>query len=318
MEVRVAFWNVYNLFPVGVVDRGPKTDEELAAKLDALADCANGFFEGRGADVLGLAEVATEPLLRALLSRLQGEFQYVWAPPNRPQGTGLAFVYRTTRLANATTAGQLTGPKRPWTLQVEAEVSGSANADPTAVFAVAHWKSRFGESAGAATAGLERCEAADWLADQLDAGGRGRSVVAMGDFNAEPFEAPFHASHLAATRLFSTAIRSTRLYATAWKLFPEPRPIEEYREPAFQLDRPVTSHDGDRVLFDHLLVGGGALRGGPLLLREQSVRYYWDPKLNAARTRIVIKPLRFEFDPATGARTGASDHFPLLAEFTVN
>jgi hypothetical protein len=201
---------------------------------------------------------------------------------------------------------------------VDADVSGSTNADPTVIFAVAHWKSRLGESSASGTAGPERCEAADWLADQLDACGRGRSVVVMGDFNAEPFETPFHAPHLGTTRLFSTAIRSTRLYATAWRLFPEPRTIEEYNDPGFQLERPVTSYDGDRALFDQLLVGGGALRGGPLLLREKSIRYHWVPGLNASRTRTSIKPLRFDFNPETGTSTGASDHFPLLAEFAVN
>ena len=317
MDLRVAFWNVYNLFPVGVVERGPQTEEELNAKLDALADCANGFFDGHGPDVLGLAEVATEELLRALLSRLQGTFQYLWASPGSSARTGIAFAYREGCLTGVTETGRFGNPQRPWLLHVEAEVSNSTNADPTASFVVAHWKSRMGDPSGG-TPSLERCEAADWLRDQLDASGRGRSAVVMGDLNADPFETPFHASHLNTTRLFSSAIRSARLYATAWKLFPEPQSVEEYNSPDFRLARPVTSHDGDRVLFDQLLVGGGALRGGSLLLREQSVRYHWVPDTNAIQTRMAIRPFRFEFDPATGENTGASDHFPLLAEFIVN
>lgn len=235
--------------------------------------------------------------------------------------TGIAFAHRQRRLSNVKVRGVSAGAKRPWVLLVDAELPMSTNADRTAVFAVVHLKSDYQESAVSVPAWKERCNAAAWLASEVDACGHGRSIVVMGDFNAEPFEPPFQAPHLGSTRLFSTALRGTRLYNTAWKLFPEPDAIDDYRQKTFALSRPVTSFghekDGKRRILDHLLVGGGALRGGPLLLRERSVCYHWVAGVNATRTKKVIKPLRFHYDPSTGTAAGASDHFPLLAEFAV-
>ena len=315
--LRVAFWNLFNLFPVGAAPRAPRTRPELQAKLARLATCVDGFFAGAGPDVLGLAEVATEDLARSLLRRLRGSYEFVWAEPTQSDSTGLALAYRPDCLGNVCRIDESRGPTRPWAVLVEARVRGTHAADKQAAFVIAHWKSRLREAERRADAEL-RCVAADWLAQHLHSYGRGRCVIVLGDFNAQPFEPPFGPTHLDATRLFSSAIRTTRPYNAAWKLFPEPNTIAQYNEDDYMLPRPVTSWDRRRVIYDQLLVSGGALRGGPLELKEDTVRYHYVDRLNARRTRMVIEPLRFTYDSLSQSAAGASDHFPVLAEFCVN
>lgn len=56
-DLRVAFWNVQNLFEPGLQNRRPRHQQELDAKLDVLAMVLNGLFDDAGPDLLGLAEV---------------------------------------------------------------------------------------------------------------------------------------------------------------------------------------------------------------------------------------------------------------------
>ncbi len=75
--LNVAFWNVQNLFEPGVVARGPQSRVELDEKLDVLGGVINEFFAGDGPDLLGLAEVQQERLLRELVSRLNHSYIHV-------------------------------------------------------------------------------------------------------------------------------------------------------------------------------------------------------------------------------------------------
>jgi hypothetical protein len=47
-DLRVAFWNVQNLFEPGPDPRRPRDEDELNAKLDVLATALRGLFDGEG------------------------------------------------------------------------------------------------------------------------------------------------------------------------------------------------------------------------------------------------------------------------------
>lgn len=309
-RLNVAFWNVYNLFPVGVVERAPRSQSELDAKLNRLADVINSFF-GTGADILGLAEIATEELLVELESRLRDTYHYRWVGQQNNQLTGLAFLFKEAAVSRIVhTDLQMEGLARPRVFMVECRVA-STNTD-TVVFFINHWKSKLGGGQ------IDRLASARWIEGQVASYGLRKCIVVLGDFNSEPFETPFNDAHLRTTRFFSSARRGTKLYNPSWRLLGEPDFYESLQEPGYRLSRPKTSHEGSRAFLDQLLVSGGALRGGPLELIESSVCLDWKEGVpdHTYRTKHTIAPARFRFE--NGIAEGMSDHFPLLASFSVN
>lgn len=102
-DIKVAFWNVQNLFKPGSVARGPRTEAEINAKIDALTKAIGAFFQGRGPDLLGLAEISSRRLLDKLTAKLPSDYLTVWEPPELDTQTGLALLARDTAFARTQT-----------------------------------------------------------------------------------------------------------------------------------------------------------------------------------------------------------------------
>lgn len=67
----LAFWNVQNLFEVGGHDtRAPRSERELSAKLDVLARVIQRLTDRGAPDILALAEVSSEAILKRLVAKL--------------------------------------------------------------------------------------------------------------------------------------------------------------------------------------------------------------------------------------------------------
>ncbi len=93
MPLRVAFWNVKDLFePDSGVDRGPKTQAELDAKIAIIARVLSGLFDNQGPDLIGLAEIHTERILNQLVRQLATTYHMLWEMPKHPTyaHTGIA------------------------------------------------------------------------------------------------------------------------------------------------------------------------------------------------------------------------------------
>ena len=140
------------------------------------------------------------------------------------------------------------------------------------VFVVNHWRSRRGGDDAACERRKTARDLGDWLAGAQD----DTCVVAVGDFNAEPFEEPFGVLGLRSVRHFSpdlwAQLAPACLYNTAWRFLCEPDPWEvvEAGGAAYVAPRPMTTYASPTpVLLDQLLVSGRALRGGPITLLEQ-------------------------------------------------
>ena len=95
-QINVAFWNVQNLFEVGAVSRGPQTQQELDEKLDVLAAEIDGFFDGDGPDLMGLAEVHTLSVFNNLVDRLSGDYRRIWESAVYDDHTGLGLIAQIT------------------------------------------------------------------------------------------------------------------------------------------------------------------------------------------------------------------------------
>lgn len=319
-EIRVAFWNVQNLFEPGAVARGPQSEAEIDAKVDALATAIGAFFDGNGPDLLGLAEVSTRRLLDKLAAKLQGSYLIAWEPPVIQTQTGLALLARDNAFARLRpVAVQRPTPfARPRSMVVRCEMVGKS--EPILV-AVNHWKSRMPAEGTALGSGeVDRRETARWLGDLLAKSPRETSVVVMGDFNAEPCEPPFGEAALRAKRIFSTVLhwRATPayLYNAAWRFMIEPDYWEDAGAAGYQEPRPKTSHgEGEWLIFDQLMVSARALRNGPIELLEKTVQYSCQDGLTSRRkTRGTLRPYSWQ-RKADGTYVGTSDHFPIVAVF---
>lgn len=319
-QLRVAFWNVENLFAAGTVDRGPQTEDELRAKLRVLADTIDSFFGGCGPDLLGLAEVGTLAVLDLLLERLNGEYVRIWEAPSRRDETGIALCGRRGVVADLERL-RVQRPvleARPRWLACRCALHGAVN---PFIVVVTHWKSD--RPGGIEPPRHDRLESARLLADFLSQREDTPCALVIGDFNVRPTEAPFAdaglGGHLHFNSVF-TAMATTRLlYNTAWRFVCEPDYYEDTLRPNYQEPRPKTSfgekaHD---AILDQLLVSGRALRGGPLSLRERTVCYHHDQWTELYTPTGALRPREWRYHGPSDS-SGASDHFPLLAEFVVN
>jgi endonuclease/exonuclease/phosphatase family metal-dependent hydrolase len=318
-ELRIAFWNVQDLFEPSVVSRGPQSLQELNAKLENLAKAIQQFFACQGPDMLAIAEVHTQRILRDLESRVNlGPVIRVWEPSGFADQTGLAVLARLSRFSSihVIAVQRPTVLARPRAMILECSLAGRP--EPF-LFVVNHWKSRMPSAPISDKA--DREQTADWLGQFLANERRTRNVIAVGDFNAEPFEAPFGELRLRARRTFSPALWSRAtpayLYNPAWKYLSEPDAWELSRAPAYKASRPKSSHGNDLV-FDQILLSGAILRGGMMRFLESKLEYVTINQLTSRYNRNGgLVPMQWRFTSSV-EYSGTSDHFPLAATFELN
>ena len=235
-RMKIAFWNVENLFEAETHrppqdcknGRGPQSAKELAAKIQRLAGCVNRFFGSAGPDLLALAEVHTERILKELESKLADSYRYVWEPAGTATETGLAVLARESVVRSMDTlsvqrpAGMANA--RPRCMVVLCDFQGCG--EPF-VLAVNHWKSLVIHNDAAApvlppaglpatasanakggTNDLDRAESAEWLGNWLANACPTRSAVVVGDSNSEPTAYYSDELRLRCSRRFGSALRT--------------------------------------------------------------------------------------------------------------
>jgi len=317
-ELRLAFWNVQNLFEPKVVPRGPQSEAERDDKIGQLADQISGFFDSNGPDVLGLAEVGSQPIFESIRAALNGTYLALWEGPGQENQTGIGLLARSPTCTDLEhlAVDRPTITSRPRCLLARITLAG---VDEPFLLAVNHWKSRL--KSGGVDDAADRMESSRWLGDLLAAEDRTTAVVVIGDFNAEPFEAPFNELGIRGKRHFSSALWTggtpAYLYNTAWRAMTEPALWEETNVPDYEESRPKTSHDDSPgVIYDQLLVSGRVLKHGPITLHERLIGYHHNDDIAYRTGNGVLRPQRWTYaNHATFA--GASDHFPLLATFRI-
>jgi endonuclease/exonuclease/phosphatase family metal-dependent hydrolase len=147
-------------------------------------------------------------------------------------------------------------------------------------------------------------------------------VIVFGDFNAEPFEAPFGELRLRARRFFSSALWSQAtpayLYNPTWRWLCEPEMWQATQVAGYRETRPKTTHGSDTpCVFDHLMVSGYALRNGPVILEENSLQCVAvDGSTATVLNSGKMVPRKWTYASATEFN-GVSDHFPITASFTI-
>lgn len=305
--LRLAFWNVESLYdPSNGVWRGPSDSHEYQRKLALLAGVIDGLFLG-GPDIACLAEVQTERVLAALGKKLSDDYWVTFADGGNIKHPGLGILTRKGFAEPPIMVGMCsaTGFERPRALVVRYLIHKIP-----LLLVVAHWKSRIPSTNFPDY--LDREDTARWTADTLLKNNT-KSVLMIGDFNAEPFERAFRSGDLRSVRFHRQALSrratSATLYNTAWRFLAEPDPHESSKK-GTSASRPKTTVGlKTPAIFDQLLVSGSALTGPPVALREGSVTIHVDG-VNAEQRWGGPSPIHWQ-------NGGLSDHFPLTAVFDI-
>ena len=336
MDLLVAFWNLENLFaPENFPDREPWIAEAVASdlrgwtqalfnrKIAQLASIITQLKANAGPDLLGVCEVENAFVLKALSDQLNAllparDYQVVHFNSTRDRrGIDTAFVYDHATLA--TNPNELFSHwvmRRTGTRDITQAtfITGAGN---ELVALANHWPSRsaprgFGSEY---SSGFRRTAGETlgyWHERIREEKGENVSVIAMGDFNDDPFDASLMI-HAVALRERGDVLRaqSAKFYNFAWTYLT--RPAIDHRGNPRELDGTLY-YAGDGNVFDQLLVSGTLLSGkGPLSLVEGSAGIEAFPEM--VDHRVSEGPIRFRLpkgDPQKNVNMdGFSDHFPV-------
>lgn len=325
----IAFWNLENLFaPEGFADRLPWLAERLASelkgwtpelfsrKLDQLTRILQQIHGGRGPDLLGVCEVENRFVLDQLCERLNAalpkrHYRPVHADNSRDgRGIDTAFLVDGKRLShNPASFFSHFVMRRTGTRDIS-QATFQTKAGRELVVLCNHWPSRTGgtyESRGYRfTAGESLAYFHQRIRDVL---GADTPIVAMGDFNDEPFDESLQ-HYAGASRERADVERSRtapRFYNLAWRFGPAESTDRKGHK---RLIYGTITYEGNGAIFDQLLVSQGLLLGQRgLKVREESARMEIYPEMVSERS--AEGPLRFGLPQAGVNPEGFSDHFPI-------
>ena len=313
----LAWWNVENLFSMkNDPDRSEKLERALGKeldgwtaavlnkKLDQLAKIIKQMNGGNGPDILGVCEVENEKVLDKLIDKLNSlgrDYKSVHADTQDRRGIDVAFVFDADRYTvkpdeifnhfilrrNATRD----------ILQVSFVTKAENN---KLVLMGNHWPSRSG---GVLESEPYRIMAAETLAyfheRTVEIDGTDQAVVAMGDFNDEPFDrslTEYALSERVARRVKSKRSRLPYLLNLTWPL----------------MGQGVGTHyyNGQPGMLDQILVNRPVLRDdSPFSVDVATFEILMYPEMTTSSDG----PKRFGRPSSSSSfdDTGFSDHFPV-------
>lgn len=337
----VAFWNVENLFaPEGFAGREPWlanaiakdlsgwTDALFERKLSQIAPIVAQMNDGAGPDLLGLCEVENRWVLEALASQLNDRlpgraYGVVHADAERDhRGIDTAFIHDQNRLtARLDEFFSHWVMRRTGTRDISQCTFVTSNGNELVALAN-HWPSRSGPpGAGSQHSAGFRATAGEtlgyWHERIREKKGPDVAVLAMGDFNDDPFDSSVMV-HAVALREQGDVERaqSAKLFNLAWSYLSQA--VIDHRGKPRTIDGTLY-FGGDGNVFDQILVSKGLLAGAnPLKVQLGSARIEAIPEL--VDHRVSEGPIRFGLPKGDAAKNvdlnGFSDHFPVSVRLT--
>jgi endonuclease/exonuclease/phosphatase family metal-dependent hydrolase len=306
----LCFWNVENFFDDQDDDRHTRGDKQyddwfahdqaaLKQKLDHLAEVILGMNEGRGPDILALAEVeslrAAELLQETLNARLANRaLPYSTVLFENPKGGRHIATAILTRLPVKKNRTRLLG-NRLRILQGQIQV-----ADRPLTVIASHWSSRLSDKTGATRAGK--------YADLIYGHFKGAYIanpkidfVVCGDFNDNPDDESVTA-HLHATG-DAEAVRNQGDEPKLWNLM----------APLWKAGSASIYNGTKPYLFDQICVSPGMLDEEGWSVEPDSARVVAKMALPNGRPNRFGGPR----DRRPLSARGASDHFPVVVRLRV-
>ena len=311
----VAFWNVENLFDI---EGSPRREERLARalagelrgwdqrlldrKIAQLARIIGQMNGGAGPDILGVCEVENEHVLGLLADALAGPLnrRYVVSHADTGDGRGIdvAFLLDADKFEPAERFSHIILRRNATRdiFQVNVRIRASGR---DLILVGNHWPSRSGGQLESEPYRMLAGETlAYWHQRILEEKGRDVAIVAMGDFNDEPFDRSLtdYALGTRQRQRVLNARTAPRFYNLMWPLLGQ--------------RRGTLFFDNAANLLDQFLVSRGMLpRDAPLTADEDGVRIEAFPEMVSRGD--FPQPIRFGRPTSGLNEDGFSDHFPI-------
>ncbi|MCD9195321.1 endonuclease/exonuclease/phosphatase family protein [Streptomyces albireticuli] len=328
----ISWWNVENLFDE---ENSPRRSEKLARvlagdiqgwtpelrdrKISQLASVIAKMNDGKGPDLLGVCEIENEFVMRGLIDAItvllpNRSYDVAHADTSDQRGIDVAFIFDSTLFtAPAEEQFQHVVMRRTGTRELFQVNFHTAEGLTWAVFGN-HWPSRRGghlESEGyRAVAG----ETLSFFHERvLEVHGAKTPVLAMGDFNDEPFDVSL-TRHALSTRQREKVMNATEA-PLLWNLMWPVEGVDEHRAEAggtgTRLPSGTLYFDGFANVFDQFLVNKNMLKAGAALRADpDSVHIVTQPP-EMISTGKYPAPVLFGGMGKPVNMNGFSDHYPI-------
>lgn len=332
VKYNIGFWNLENLFaPENFAQREPWLASSIAAdlkgwsdalferKIAQLASIIVQFSSNTGPDILGVCEVENRFVLETLVGVVNGmlpsrNYAVVHADNTLDQrGIDTAFIFdqHIFSVDPATVFSHFV-MRRTGTRDIT-QATFRSNAGQDLVALCNHWPARGGSaehtSGFRATAGETLSYWHERIREEL---GDDVAVIALGDFNDDPFDNSIRYNANAwRERGDVERSRSARFYNLAWNYHSQQ--VIDHRGDARVIDGTLYYRSNGNV-FDQILVNRSLLTGeGGLTIEESSARIETFPQM--IDHRVSYGPIRFGLprgNPDSNVnQDGFSDHFPV-------
>lgn len=311
VDYYIAFWNVENLFDA--VDYPHRTDKlqrtlagELTGwtasirnrKIHQLASIIQQMNEGNGPDILGVCEVENDHVLDLLVNQLHiphRNYNIVHHDMSDNRGIDVAFIYDQNHF-NAEDWFSHFIVKRTATRDLF-QVNFRTHYNNLLVIIGNHWPSRSGGQYESEAYRIIAGETLAYFHKRIrEVHDNNIAVMAMGDFNDEPFNRSIVKYALGEkTRTKVTRARSPKFLNLMWP----------------SLGNGIGTHyyDNNPNILDQFLVSKGLLTGrSNFSLRQDTAEILRFPEMINTGTYPV--PIRFGRGNSLN-RDGFSDHFPI-------
>ncbi len=334
----IAFWNLENLFaPEGFVDReawiakklGPElkgwTLELFDTKILQLTSIIRQMNGGAGPDILGVCEVENDFVLQQMTSQMNAQmgnrdYGVVHVDATQDQrGIDTAFIYDCLQYKIDPDAVFSHFVMRRTGTRDITQVTFTTESGHDLIALCNHWPSRSGgtyESRGYRMTAGETLSY--WHQRIRDERGSDIPIIALGDFNDDPFDESLQV-HARATRERGDIERSrkaVRFYNLSWR-YMEQMGQDHRGNP--KLIHGTLYFGGDGNVFDQILVSKGLLlKKSPIQVLEGTARIEIYPEM--VDHRVGYGPIRFGLSKGNASknvnRSGFSDHFPVSVLLT--
>jgi hypothetical protein len=338
MTYTVAFWNLENLFaPENHPDREPWLKEAVGAdlkgwtanlfakKVGQLATVIAAMKEGAGPDLLGCCEVENEFVLRELATEINGKlpgrtYDVVHVDSKRDhRGIDTAFIYdKKTLTPKLDEVFSHFVMRRTGTRDI---TQATFRADGRDVVALSnHWPSRSGGTGqGPEYSSGFRATAGETLAywhDRIrEKKGKDVAIIAVGDFNDDPFDRSL-VQHALALREEGDVVRAKtpKFYNLAWHYLTQT--VVDHKGKNRRIDGTLY-FAGNGNVFDQILVSKSLLTAeSGLRVLPQTARVEAAPQM--VDHQVSEGPIRFGLPKGNAQKNvnegGYSDHFPVAVE----
>ncbi|MFY0610989.1 MAG: endonuclease [Hyphomicrobiaceae bacterium] len=311
----LGFWNLENLFDVANSPSRPEylqrqlktelkgwTSSVLAAKLSQLTQIITKMNDGAGPDILGICEIESELVVQKLLDALPTngrQYKIAHADTADNRGIDVAVIYDGEKYAAGQTFSHFV-QKRTATRDIF-QVNLKTTSGRDLVIVGNHWPSRSGGQYQTEPYRMMVGETLAYFHKRIvEEMGDDTAIVAMGDFNDEPFDRSIreYAQVSRERRKIMNAKKIDYFYNLMWEIAGE---------------RAATYYFGSQPnLLDQFWISKGILKNGSIFkVKKGSVDIFQPEELVASGTYPRPKKFGRPSRPKTFDRTGYSDHFPI-------